>query len=441
MAGCAHQQEPAITYIGQANLDYYKDKATAVTVPAQPTVASDLVASYKPHSVGDRSHDAVRDVTLIEVIHLTLANSEVIRERGQFLAPQSSLLTNPEGLSSIYDPAIQETSTGFLNRGVEAALSDFDALFTTQMIWGRDERIQNNLFLLGGTPGQTLQQDTASFNAGLQKIFATGGQATFSHNVDYEYNNANGRLFPSVYTGQVQAEFRQPLLAGAGIEYNRIAGPQARNNGISPTSVNQVSNGVLIARINNDVQIAELERAARNIVREAEDAYWNLALAYRTYHADIVNRDAVLQTWRLVQTKRQGGLPGGGAADEAQARDNYYDARSRTEGSLGDLYRRELELRRLTGLPANDGSVLRPIDEPVTAKFEPDWHTALTTAITRRAELRRQKFQIKSLELQMLPPEISRSQTSILFPGIASTASAINCSLTTTTIGPAPSRG
>ena len=55
----------------------------------------------------------------------------------------------------------------------------------------------------------------------------------------------------------------------------------------------------------------------------------------------------------------------------------------------------------MLGLPVNDGRIIRPVDEPPIAKFVPDWYTSLTEALTRRPELRTQKWQIKSLELQL----------------------------------------
>lgn len=398
VAGCRATGEPAVAYLGDADLGYYVDRASSVASPDVRTTADDSVATLPPRTVNDRSRDAIRDISLAEAIHLCLSNSKVIRERGQFLAPSNPLLTNPETLESIYDPAIQETSIQFGNRGVEAALADFDAQLTSQMIWGRDERVQNSLFGFGQEPGQTLQQDTANFNTRLEKPIATGGLVAVNHNVDYEFNTADNRLFDSVYTGDVSAEFRHPLLAGFGVDFNRIAGPQPRN-------VNrqiQFTNGVLVARINNDIKIAEFQRAARNLLREAEEAYWNLYLAYRVYDAEIIAQKSSLQTWRLVQERLEQGLQGGGAADEAQARASYFDSRARVEAALGDLYRSELELRRITGLPVNDGSVLRPLDEPIIAEFSPDWHTALCEALTSRAELRRQKWQIKSFELQLV---------------------------------------
>jgi outer membrane protein TolC len=398
LVGCRSFGEPALHYLGKSDLEHYVDRATSVAAPDVETVAADNIATLPPHTINDRTRDTIRDITLTEAIHLTLANSDIIRERGQFLSPTNPLLNNPEFVTSIYDPAIQETNIQFGNRGVEAALSDFDAQFSTQMLWGREEQVQNSLFGFGQQPGQTLQQDTANFTSRFEKQTATGGTIGVSHTINYDYNNATNRLFPSAYAGNVQAEFRHPLLAGFGVDYNRIAGP--RRNLVQGQSV-QFTNGVLIARINTDIEVAEFQRAARNVVREAEDAYWNLALAYRVYDADVLRRDSTLRIWRFVNTKFGAGLRGGGTADIAQAKDTYFDAQARVEASRGDLYRRELELRRITGLPVNDGTTLRPIDEPLIGKFTPDWYAALCEALTSRTELRRQKWQIKSLELQL----------------------------------------
>lgn len=398
VGGCRSlSSEPAIAYVGDADLEHYVGRATSVATPDVATVADDSAVSFPPHTVTDRSRDEIRDITLTEAIHLSLSNSEVIRERGQFLSPTNPLLNNPEFATSIYDPAIQETNTQFGNRGVEGALSDFDVLFTTQMLWGREERIQNQQFGFG--PGQELQQDTAQFRSRLEKPIATGGTVAFSHDVDYEFNNAQSRLFDSAYSGNVQAEFRHPLLAGSGLEFNRIAGPQSRNFGRNAT----FTNGVLIARINNDIEVAEFQRAARNLVREVEESYWNLFLAYRVYHAQVVARNSALETLRIVQTRE--GLAGSSAAELAQAKESYFDARSSVQEARGTLYRRELELRRITGLPVNDGTVLRPAEEPMVAKFSPDWYASLCEALTSRVELRRQKWQIKSLELQLAAAE------------------------------------
>ncbi|MEO2105894.1 MAG: hypothetical protein ABGZ36_09665, partial [Actinomycetota bacterium] len=76
-----------------------------------------------------------------------------------------------------------------------------------------------------------------------------------------------------------------------------------------------------------------------------------------------------------------GGKQGFTNSDEPLARDRYYQTRAGAEAALSDLYRTETALRRLLGLPVTDGTVLRPSDEPVTARFEPDWESNLLSAL------------------------------------------------------------
>jgi hypothetical protein len=94
-------------------------------------------------------------------------------------------------------------------------------------------------------------------------------------------------------------------------------------------------------------------------------------------------------------------LEGGSSADETQARESYFDSQGRTQEALSNLYSVEEQFRRLLGLPVNDGRVIRPCDEPTVAEFIPDWNIALAEGITRRPEIRKQKWNIKSLELQL----------------------------------------
>ena len=115
--------------------------------------------------------------------------------------------------------------------------------------------------------------------------------------MNYQLNNvpAFQRLFGSVYTGNVQAQFTQPLLAGSGVEFNRIAGPINNN----PQRVSGVSQGVVIARINNDISIADFEASVRNLLKDVEDLYWELALAYRSLRCR--NRGPQQQPGRLAE--------------------------------------------------------------------------------------------------------------------------------------------
>lgn len=398
LGGCANMDAP-LDYLGDADLEYYRDQVTGIEYSdTQQTTPDEVKFSRAPRLLDDLSDADLRDMPLAEVIHLALQNSQtsIIRSANQFLNPFSSLLANPNAAASIYDPAIQESGILFGQRGVEAALADFDAIFTSTMIWGRDERIQNNP-LFGLNFGQERVDETGVFTSQIQKNFADSSIFTINHNWNYSLNNLPSQLFPSTYVGMLELEYRRPLFAGAGAEFTRIAGPIGRNL----RGVSGVGQGLLIARINNDISIADFQANIRNMLKDVEDTYWDLYLTYRAYDAEIVARNSALHTWRRVRAKAKVGLGGGSAAELAQAEDNYFESRARANNALADILAFETRLRRLLGMPVNDGKVIRPKDEPVTAEFVPDWNMALAEGLTRRLELRRQKWNIKSLELQL----------------------------------------
>ena len=114
---------------------------------------------------------------------------------------------------------------------------------------------------------------------------------------------------PGQYSTVFEAEIRQPLLQGAGIRFNRIAGPNA-----TPGSYN----GVLIARIRSDVALADFEAAVRDLLRDVETAYWQLYFAYRTLDASTAAFEASLASWRIVQDQLEAGTADG--EQEALAR-------------------------------------------------------------------------------------------------------------------------
>ena len=399
LAGC-HAAERPVQHLREDEIQHYRDVATQVEIPViADDYGRETMFSQPPRRIRHpREEDEVWDLTLEEVLRIAMANSQVIRGRAQFLSPANPLLVSPDQAPSVFDPAIQESNVFFGTRGVEAALSDFDTRFTTTMLWGRNESIQNSLFQSGGlNPGEELKDETGNFSARLEKTFAQGGTFAVNHNWNYAGNNIPNRLFVSTFTGLLQAEFRQPLLAGFGTEFTRIFGPIGQNlQGVPGTNP-----GVVIARINNDISIADFETNVRNLLKDAEDLYWDLVLAYLVFDAEVSSRNKTEEIWRNVEAKAKQGLPGGGATDETQARDNYFGNKARAANALADLYLIESQLRRLLGLPVNEGFIIRPSDDPITSEFLPDWYVSLVEGTTHRVELRRQKWNIKSLELQL----------------------------------------
>ena len=402
LAGCAGTDH--LKYFGDdQGLSYYKDVAQTIDYPDINAPGSqEARTTAPPRTVLMLKQGKVRKLSLTEAIHIALQNNRIIRSRFQFQGGGSTLVANAN-TGSVYDPAIQETNVLFGGRGVEAALAEFDTTFSTSILWGRSEDVQNNLFFgAGTTPGNTLQQDTAAFRSALAKRFADGGSFVVGHDWNYRGALLPGSLFGSTYTGNVRAAYRRPLWAGSGVEFTRTAGAVNPNFG----AIAGVSQGVVIARINNDISLADFEASVRNLVKDVEDLYWDLYLAYRRYNAAVVARDSAQRTWSIAKTKRDIGVRNFNPQDEPQARDQYFEAKAAADTRLNELYLNEIALRRLMGLPVNDeahenGGILRPADEPQRGKVVLDWRESLMEALMQRLELRRQKWGIKSLELQL----------------------------------------
>jgi outer membrane protein TolC len=413
LAGCFYRKGPdELHYLGGDGPDYYKDVATSIEFPTtEEERPAQVTVTGQPHTIANRQKDQVWDLTLSQALEMALANNKIIRSAGSFNAPGNALMTNPNAVESVYDSAINESGVLFGGRGVEAALSDFDAQLAVTNTYGFNQNIVNSpVQNVGAASGSVLEQHTGLWNATLTKNFANGGQIQFQNQWNYLDVNSSGVLFPSSYSGFAKVSYTQPLWAGSGVEFTRIAG--VVNNAFA--AVTGVSQGVAISRINEDMALADFELAALLLLRDTENTYWNLYLQYRLYHTAVVAHNSALRSWREAKAKLDiGGATGFTPVDEATARDQLYNTRATAETNLNNLYNAETALRRLLGLPVNDGRIIRPVDEPPIAKFVPDWYSSLTEGLTRRSELRKQKWQIKSLELQL------RAAKSLVHPQLA----------------------
>lgn len=385
--------------VGEAQLEYYHRVASRIDFTTED-FAPNHVQAFPAATRGLRPPTPAEylDLTLFEAVQMGLRNSSIIRQNAQFLSPGNPLLTNPDNVPSIFDIAIQDNGVLFGNRGVPAALADYDPKFSTSLIMARDENVQNSQILSGGLPpGTVLTANTGNFDMRLDQPLMSGGTLSLVHNWDYRQDNVPLRLFQSAYTGSLGTEFRQPLWAGFGPMVNGVAG-QVRNRSLGVTGVNQ---GVVIAQINTRLSQLDFERQVQDMVHDIGSQYWDLFSAYREYAAEASVRDKAKLTWDEVRSKLKRGLPGGAAVDEAQAEEVYLDSEARVESSLANLYSAETRLRRLLGMPAEDGQVLRPVDSPTLAPPPDDRVALLQSAYVYRLELRRQKSQIESLSLQL----------------------------------------
>ncbi|QDV65763.1 TolC family protein [Crateriforma conspicua] len=343
-----------------------------------------------------------RDVTLLEVIQIAMTNTQVLRDLN------ATVLRAPEQLAS--DQTLQLVQTD-PQQSIEAALSAFDAQLYAFGKWQNNDRRFNNRFFGGGA--NAFKQDTHDYVFQLSKRGATGAEVALRSVTDYDANNATGNLTPSAWQTQWHAELRQPLLQGAGVAFNRIAGPAALPG---------VYNGVLIAKADNDISTAKFRQDARDYVSNVINAYWDLAFAYRDVDAKRAALERSRQTWRSYEAQKASNRRGGSA--EALAREQYYrflseyqdaiagkliqrtQVNNSTSGGtfagIGGVLAAERRLRLLIGLSIGDEELLRCVDDPLTAPIIFDVESLTAEAIRLRSELQQQRLLVARRQMELL---------------------------------------
>jgi outer membrane protein TolC len=403
-SGCAPRQP--FYFFEDGDLSHYVGAIQKLEYPdATQEPLDEAAGAVEPLTLSNPNFDNIWEVSLEEAIRTALENGKVLRNLGGRFAsfggprpqtgePAVSLLTAPTQTPTVYDPAIVETDPF---RGVESALALFDAQLASSLTWERLNRPQNFNAAGGTIFPQQLLGDQGNWTTGLTKRTATGATWGFNNSTIYDNNNSPIREVPSTWTTNYDFTFNQPLLQGAGTTYNRIAGPDFFDNLYGRPNFR----GVLLARINADISLAEFEAGVRNLISDTEQSYWELYFAYRNLETRKAGRDSSLEAWRKVHALYVEQSRGGEADKEAQAREQYFFFRGEVENALTDVYRSENRLRFMMGISASDGRLIRPSDEPTTARISFDWQQSLVEALSRSAELRRQKWVIKQRELEL----------------------------------------
>ncbi len=344
------------------------------------------------------SPDRLIPMTLEDCIRQALATSKIMRDLG------GTVVRSPQSVNSNVDPALVYSDP---RAGEEAALSAFDANLFVSNYFERNDRGLNNQFF--GQNGK-FEQNLNTTQVGLNKRSATGGLYTLRKIEVYDRNNQLSNRFSShSWDTYLEGELRQPLLQGAGTEFNRIAGP-----GAVPGQLN----GVLLARVRTDISLTDFERSVRDLVAEVENAYWDLYYSYRDLEARIEVREiaqdtkdkldpAVNPPGKLAQAEEQVLRFQSEVVDSLNGRP--IDGTRLNNGSPAGTFRSsggvrisERKLRLMIGLPINDGRLIRPTQAPTMTPVTYDWSASIADAINYREELRRQRWVIKQRELELL---------------------------------------
>ena len=402
--------------LGKGDLSHYVDVATEIDYPDVHEQSLEEVQTAAPPLTLDNSDSFdYWDLSLEEVTRITLANSKVLRQLGGRITDNGSniagatpetITQNPAGIVSTFDPALVETGNGtatgsqFSGTGVEAALAEFDAVLDSSLTFQSNDRPQN--FASGAATifNTEFQQSTGNYTAGITKISADGTTFEVRNNTIFDSNNNGSRAATSDWVTNFEMAVSHPLLQGRGTQLNRIAGPQTAQQSAAGV-INQID-GVMISRIRTDITLSDFEQGVRDLMRDVEDAYWELFYAYQELEARKIGRDSAAESWKKVKALQREGAQGGEANQEAQARSQYWQFHSQAQSSLTNLFRLENNLRYMMGLSHSDGRLIRPGDRPTAASVHFDWGTIHAEALARRSEIRRQKWQIKRRELELI---------------------------------------
>ena len=400
-------------------LNHFVDKATSVEYPDVETQSlQEVIQSRPPITVIDPDFDSFLDLTLEDSISYALQNGKLFRGYGtpnlqgtNVLPGQDTIVNAPNAVGTVYNVAIRQSEPGSIrtpgalpglgsvlsntqldvNQGEEAALSAFDAQLTSSLNFTKTDEPRNTVTDNPFDP-LVFQQDQVNWQTEIAKQTANGTQLFF-RNVNTYTENSNPlddpstlgvtegfQVLDSFYRASFEAEIRQPLLRGRGAFINRAP--------------------VVISRIGTDQEIANLDAQLQNFVTNVEIRYWDLYAAYRALEAAKEGRNAALETYRIVKDQFDQ------ASDVnkqqvAQASEQYHFFDAQVVEAYNTLLNAEGQLRFLLGWAANDGRMIRPIDDPIFAPVEFDYCTTLAEALSYRPELRNIRWEIRKRELSL----------------------------------------
>jgi len=415
MAGCTPSAPVYVNDTGA--LDYYVDQATSIEYPDVNVQSLEEVnLSRPPITVADPDFDSFVDMSIEDCTQTALQNGKLFRGYGtpalqgtRVLPGQDTIINAPNAVGNIYNIAIRETEPGGIgtpgqlglpgsiltntqldsNQGVEAALAQFDAQLTSSLNFTKSDEPRNTV---STNPNQPLvfQQDQVQWQTEIAKEAANGTQLFF-RNVNVYSANSNPvddvttpfttegfQVLDSFYRASFEAEIRQPLLRGRGTFINRMP--------------------IVVSRINTDQEIANLDAQLQNFVTNVEIRYWELYSAYRSLESAKNGRDASLATYRIVKAQFDE-KSSVNRQQLAQSTEQYWFFDAQVTEAFDAMLKAEGQLRFLLGWAANDGRMIRPIDEPIFAPVEFDYHTTVCEALTYRPELRTLRWEVRKREL------------------------------------------
>jgi len=285
-------------------------------------------------------------------IRTSMRNLDVVRVLNGVTATNSG--------RSIYDVALTNTA-------IDQQQALFDPILSVNNTWSLSENpaavfnspVPTDVFITGT---QTQAFDTVTQ---LSKRDLTGGTAVFGFEATpSRFNSANLPLNPQTRSNAFIG-YTQPLLKGAGVEFN-----------LAP---------IVIANINTERSYFQFKDAMQEHVRGVIEAYWTLVFARTDLWARKQQVEQLTETVRRVDARVRKAIDN--RADLAQAQLALANIKSSVVTAQGNVLLREAALRNMIGVSPSDGTFYIPTTPPTNERYIPEWDQLLQLAEERRPDL------------------------------------------------------
>lgn len=277
------------------------------------------------------------------------------------------------------DPLIRELE-------IVEAEAEFDPVNFARSVY--DDRVDpvGNSLTTGGAP--FLKDNIWSADLGLRKKLATGGQVELQQSLGFQ--NSNSRFFvpQDQGTATLSLNFNQPLLRGAGRQFNRSQ--------------------ILLAQQTTDLAWDTFSSSLQDELLAVVESYWDLYFRRAVY----LQKQRNVQRGEAILRKIEGragldSLP----SQIARARSEVQSRRTELANAFRDVRNAETEIRRLVSDPnwlGKQSVEMIPSEQPSTMVAPIDLKTVVYDAIQNRPEIRAavQKAKLATLQTNILTNEL-----------------------------------
>lgn len=277
------------------------------------------------------------------------------------------------------DPLIRELE-------IVEAEADFDPVNFARSVY--DDRVDpvGNSLTTGGAP--FLKDNIWSADVGFRKKLRTGGQLELEQSLGFQ--NSNSRFFvpQDQGTATLSLNYNQPLLRGAGRQFNRSQ--------------------ILLAQRTTDLAWDTFSSSLQDELLAVVESYWDLYFR----RAVFLQKQRNVQRGEAILRKIEGragldSLP----SQIARARSEVQSRRTELANAFRDVRNAETEIRRLVSDPdwlGKQSVEMIPVENPNTKIAPIELKTVVYDAIQNRPEIRAavQKAKLAALQTDILTNEL-----------------------------------